>query len=39
MLRARVRRRLPLLQRLDPHAAWRTSAMGWLSTVQDRTGS
>jgi glycosyltransferase involved in cell wall biosynthesis len=39
MLRARVLRRLPLPQRLDPHAAWRTSAMGWLNTVQDHTGS
>lgn len=39
MLRARVRQRLRIPQRSDPHAAWRTGAMDWLSTLQDRTGS
>jgi glycosyltransferase involved in cell wall biosynthesis len=39
MLRARVRRHLPMTHRSDPHAAWRSSAVDWLSTFQDHTGS
>ena len=39
MLRARLRRRLAMRQRSDPHAAWRSSAVDWLSEFQDHTGS
>jgi glycosyltransferase involved in cell wall biosynthesis len=38
-LRARVRRRLPMTHRSDPHADWRSSAVDWLSAFQDRTAS
>jgi glycosyltransferase involved in cell wall biosynthesis len=39
MVRARVRRRLPMTHRSYPHAAWRASAVDWLSAFQDHTGS